>query len=230
MHFSFVKRKIEKNIKLLKMKMDDLEGLRQQIMHFGCADGTQSQGKLGLLESRRTLHDFAYHIPQKQISPSQKFELALILARAVLQFRATPWLAEKRRISQLQVMPFGSETSATTSDVPAMGSLETTLTDARDMGVKSMPLFCLGVVLIEIGHWKTVAELSIDECDKNIVETVGRLATRSARLGKNYDQIVRKCLSRSFGEEFDLRPDALLMAIYEDVVCPLEELVAILDG
>jgi hypothetical protein len=117
-----------------------------------------------------------------------------------------------------------------TNDVQMANATKTPLTRAQKYGIHNLPLFCLGTALLEIGHWKSTSELFDAEIDDNLVDTVRRLAFAPAKLGKFYDRIIAKCLRCNFGDHTDLARMDLVKAVYDDVVCPLEELVRRLDG
>ncbi|KAL8418259.1 hypothetical protein RB594_001753 [Gaeumannomyces avenae] len=92
-------------------------------------------------------------------------------------------------------------------------------------GVKSLPLFSLAVVLLQIDRWTRVQESDLAE--------VRRLAYGSAsRLGPRYDKLVFKCLDCEFEARSNtgrrLRSIAkprLQDSVYREVVCELSDLV-----
>ncbi|POR37883.1 Uncharacterized protein TPAR_01908 [Tolypocladium paradoxum] len=115
----------------------------------------------------------------------------------------------------------------------------------RERSKKSFDVYGLGVVLVELAHWKHVDEvLRIDmrraRGDKEVVRQVreGLLAESSiadvgAEMGEKFEEATRTCLAG--GAELGLRPgddetadeaaERLSMRYYEDVVKKLGEIV-----
>jgi hypothetical protein len=102
-------------------------------------------------------------------------------------------------------------------------------TDEMYRGINNKTLFCLGVALLEIAHWKPLTSLWHDY-DADEIQTARRLAGRTTSLGKFYQEIIQKCLRCDFGFGTDLSRTELQSAVYSDVVCPLEELIEKLSG
>ena len=217
-----------------------------------CEDAVQTQPRPSPPKPTISLLEYLQIEPKTNISVVQQFKLALRLARAVLQYHSTPWLQEEWCIQHLQLMLSESEDSEdlplylslklmsstaanstvqhAAQDIQMANTTKTPLSRAQKCGINNMALFCLGTALLEIGHWKSASELFDQEIDDNLVDTVRRLAYSSAKLGKYYDKIVSKCLRCNFGDDTDLSRVELVKAVYEDVVCPLEDLVSKLDG
>ncbi|EJT80598.1 hypothetical protein GGTG_00593 [Gaeumannomyces tritici R3-111a-1] len=92
-------------------------------------------------------------------------------------------------------------------------------------GVKSLPLFSLAVVLLQIDRWTRVQESDLAE--------VRRLAYGSAsRLGPRYDKLVFKCLDCEFEARsstsrrlHSIAKPRLQDSVYREVVCELSDLV-----
>ena len=88
-----------------------------------------------------------------------------------------------------------------------------------------MTLFGLGVALLEIAHWKPLASMRSDY-DSDDVLTARRLARQRTLLGGRYQDVVQKCLQCNFGYGTDLANLELQNAVYNSVVCPLEDILA----
>ena len=199
-----------------------------------------------MVENAMTLNEYILAEPRTEVTVVHQFRIALKLALAVLQYYSTPWLGEEWRISQLQLMPSAEEppedfpiylhsklfVSGSPISLCADNSVETTeyslLAHAQHRGICNVTLFCLGMALLEIGHWKSLQELRILQFDD--VDTARMLSSRTARLGKVYDRIIDKCLRTSFAAGTDLAETNLQKEIYREVVRPLEQLIERLDG
>ena len=92
-------------------------------------------------------------------------------------------------------------------------------------GINSLPLFFLGVALLEIAHWKPIEKNMTGKDDNNQIYTARRLASGRAPLGPVYQRIAKKCLQCNFGVGTDLVKDDLRAAVYNDVVCELEGMI-----
>jgi hypothetical protein len=106
---------------------------------------------------------------------------------------------------------------------------EAHLTEAQRRGVDNMTLFCLGVALLEIAHWKPIATLG-ETYGYDYIDTARLMANGTTMLGKWYAEIIRKCLRCDFAFGTDLRRIELQRAIYGEVICPLEDLIERLDN
>ena len=207
-------------------------------------------------EPKLSLYDHLQQESRNSITISHQMLLALKLCRAVLQFHSSPWLEEEWSLAQLQLLYTPNSTPGDlslylNSRLPSQLSLadrevqldstlspsgpkiidrsKSPLSAAQHRGVDNITLFCLGMALLEIAHWKPISELQ-EEYDNDQIDTARRLAHGSTSLGHWYDQIVKKCLRCDFAFGADLKNTALQRAIYSDVVCPLEDLVARLGG
>jgi hypothetical protein len=112
-------------------------------------------------------------------------------------------------------------------DENGIQSTQSLLTSAERLGIYNSTLFCLGMALLEIGHWKTITELRSADFDANEIDTVRRLSKGTAGLGTWYDDVVKKCTQCGFGS--DLSQVEVQRAVYSDVVCPLEGLIQMLE-
>jgi hypothetical protein len=114
-------------------------------------------------------------------------------------------------------------------DVQMKDRKDSQLSDAQRRGIYNTTLFCLGMAFLEIGYWKSVTELAEDN-ELDSVDTVRMLAENTVGLGKRYDEMVKKCLRCDFAFGTDLNKVELQRAIWNEVVCPLEELIDRLDN
>ncbi|KAF1987369.1 hypothetical protein K402DRAFT_420189 [Aulographum hederae CBS 113979] len=124
--------------------------------------------------------------------------------------------------------------SLSSYNTPASTSPPTFLSAARRRGVYNTSLFCLGMALLEIGHWKRITELQEaidDDGNYDIVDVARVFAGRTAGLGKAYDDIIDSCIRCNFpGMITDLGSKELQSAVWNKIVCPLDELVRKLEG
>lgn len=88
--------------------------------------------------------------------------------------------------------------------------------------VRNVPLFSLGVALLEISLQKP---MDFQDGEDQILG-VRKLARRPMRLGERYEEVVRKCLECDFGHGNDLANAGLQRAVYGEVVCQLENLMS----
>lgn len=161
----------------------------------------------------------------------------------MLQFYATPWLDEYWGLQDIAFFRCGDEFSETsllslhvsTEFAPSNHSsrcsmdgvedtntlkLSTAIEDARvQYGIRNLPVYSLGVVLLQIGHWASL--------DAGDIVQVRRLAGRSCRLGPRYRVLTQRCLDCDFGFGADLHKPQLRQAIQDSV---LSELTAMIDS
>ncbi|PWY87812.1 hypothetical protein BO94DRAFT_556302 [Aspergillus sclerotioniger CBS 115572] len=88
-------------------------------------------------------------------------------------------------------------------------------------GIRSLPLGCLGVVLLQIERWK--------QLDAQDVAYVRRMANGSSRLGARYKRLTQKCLGCDFGLGADLNQPQLQDAVRDTVIDELTDMIASLD-
>jgi hypothetical protein len=168
-----------------------------------------------------------------------QLRLAHKTALAILQYNDTPWLSERWRLGQMSY--FGShktfdETALRTlhlssqistpnqPSTAAMDGVESTtgVSDEIRYGINNLPLFFLGVALLEIAHWQPLEEKMISRDCSDQVYAARRLASGRAPLGPEYQKIAQKCLQCNFGFGTKLNSKGLQAAVYNDVVCELE--------
>ncbi|KAF2473452.1 uncharacterized protein BDR25DRAFT_341509 [Lindgomyces ingoldianus] len=202
------------------------------------------------------LTDYLDNHFQGEVSVVQQYKLALKLAQAVLQFQSTPWFEEEWDMRQLLVLPEADDaaddlrvyinskltkTKSNPSQIEPITSLnrqkahrpannvKVPLSTAQRRGVDNITLFCLGVALLEIAHWKPISSLR-EDYDDDSIDTARRMANGNSLLGKWYDETIRKCLRCDFAVGADLRRLELQKAVYGEVICPLEDLIERLDN
>lgn len=170
-----------------------------------------------------------------------QLKLAHKTALAILQYNETPWLVDRWRLSNMSY--FGSrqtfdeaalKTLHLSSQISATGTLdngldmedtEQAVSDEIKYGINNLPLFFLGVALLEIAHWKPLESKMIPRDQEDQVFTARRLAMGRAPLGPEYQKIAQKCLQCNFGFGTNLNSKSLQTAVYNDVVCELEGMI-----
>jgi hypothetical protein len=84
-------------------------------------------------------------------------------------------------------------------------------------GIRSLALYSLGVALLQIDRWST---MNADD-----VVAIRRRARQTSRLGPRFQEIVQKCVDCDFGQVDDLENPTLKNAIYNSVICEIEDLI-----
>ena len=181
-------------------------------------------------------------LSRNRLPQYERLHLARSLATAVLQYHATPWLKGTWRSDDIYFFGLDEKpTSQQCLSLPAPhidvcvkgpnGSLFRTSTFPTPVLVRNPLIFGLGVVLLEVGHAKTMKELQqpqdLRANDDQLTEYLAatRLASSIGReLGSTYGQIVQKCLYCDFGCSDDLNSPKLQAVFYQDVVKELEKL------
>lgn len=189
-----------------------------------------------------TIFDIMQHEADDVLEPEDQLRLALKTALATLQYNDTPWLAERWRLSNmsffnnaqtldptaLKTLHLSSQISwpnQTNHNAQTMDGIQDTadtVSDEIKYGINNLPLFFLGVALLEIAHWKPLEEKMIPRDQQDQVYTARRLAMGRAPLGPEYQKIAQKCLQCNFGFGTKLSSKSLQTAVYNDVVCELE--------
>lgn len=175
-----------------------------------------------------------------------QLKLVRTLVSAMLQFHATPWLSEYWGLQDIGFFRLGDEFSDaslrslhlttgfsskshdddqvfidTTEDYPKL-NMSTVIEDAKfQYGIRNLPLYCLGVVLLQIGHWALV--------DGGDIGRIRRLAAQSCRLGPRYKNIAQRCLDCDFGLGNDLCTPQLQEAVQNSVLDELIDMINSLD-
>ncbi|QDS70770.1 hypothetical protein FKW77_003942 [Venturia effusa] len=202
-----------------------------------------------------SLYEFLMAEKEWTVTIVHQLKLALKLTLAVLRYHSTAWLDPQWRLSQLMLSMSSSKSPEDFSlylnsklapsqprnpgpvselegpEIQMTGSSELTslkkcsLTEDQRHGNHNSTLFCLGLALLEIGHWKSLVELR-EDYDRDDYDTVWRLGYGTSALGQGYDDIVLQCLRCDFGAKTtDLNRHELQDAVYNDIVCPLEGLI-----
>ena len=170
-----------------------------------------------------------------------QLKLALKTALAILQYNDTPWLAERWRLGNmsyfgsqqcfdeiaLKTLHLSSQISRPnhTAVMDYIQSTENAVSDEIKYGINNIPLFFLGVALLEIAHWTRLENKMLPRDQEDAVYTARRLALGRAPLGPEYQKIVQKCLQCNFGFGTKLNSKSLQTAVYNDVVCELEDMI-----
>ncbi|KAI9659934.1 MAG: hypothetical protein M1821_001286 [Bathelium mastoideum] len=92
-------------------------------------------------------------------------------------------------------------------------------------GVENMTLCSLGIALLQISHRKPLQELR-REHEPNNLYTARRVAAGANPLGAKFQRIIQKCLRCDFGSGADLESTELQSAVFNDVACELEDMIA----
>ncbi|KAH7398767.1 hypothetical protein DE146DRAFT_504079 [Phaeosphaeria sp. MPI-PUGE-AT-0046c] len=188
-----------------------------------------------------TIFDIMQHVADDVVEPEDQLRLALKTALATLQYNGTPWLAERWRLSNmsffnsaqtldaaaLKTLHLSSQISWPNQAHPSiqtMDGIQSTdaVSDEIKYGINNLPLFFLGVALLEIAHWEPLEKKMIPRDQQDQVYTARRLAQGRAPLGPEYQKIAQKCLQCNFGFGTKLGSKSLQTAVYNDVVCGLE--------
>ena len=201
----------------------------------------------GLISQKPT--SLAYIISSFKSGPShvnfskyQRLCVGRLLATAILQYYATPWLTETWHSED--ILFFGLEKLGTASDTsPVQPCLNVQVKAANNRALQSSTnshrlirnqlLFRLGVVLLELAYKAPLSTLQ-EPCDLEVgtatqysefitAERLGKLV--STKMGQPYGKIVRQCLHCDFGQGQDDLADVQLQgAVYNDIVCELQRL------
>jgi hypothetical protein len=177
-----------------------------------------------------------------------QLKLVRALVSATLHFYATPWLDDYWGLQDISFVRSGDEFSEVSlrslhvstdfaarsgsekcnmdgieeGDTNSSLKLSKVIEDARlQYGIRSLPLYSLGVVLLQIGQWTSI--------DPGDICQVRKLAEQSSRLGSRYKQITKKCLDCDFGFGTDLQTPQLQRAIQDGVLSELTAMISSLD-
>ena len=171
----------------------------------------------------------------------ERVSLAKILAIAVLQYHATPWLQlfwrsedilffDIKKKTEPQELPDISTPHLNAKVNNSNGQPSNASTFAHI--ARNQILFRLGVILLEIAHAASLESLQQPSDLTNGKEdqhseffTARRLAKcKHSVMGIKYHNIVEQLIECVFPCGDDLKSDELQTAFYKDVICPLEEL------
>ena len=172
----------------------------------------------------------------------ERLRLAKTLAVAVLQFHSTPWLRTCWRSEDvyffgddvviLQERPVLSSPHFNVRVRGPNGPLSRSSTFPSHTLARNPLLFSLGVVLLEIAYSSTLGSLhrpnDLDNSQKNPYPEffmARKLASSGCSdMGGSYHKIVERLVECDFGCGNDLSDLQLQVALYKDVICPLERL------
>jgi hypothetical protein len=190
-----------------------------------------------------SIFDIMRQDPDDFLQQEDQLRLAHRAALAILQYNDTPWFAARWRLGDLsyfgthqkfdettlKTLHLSSQITSPTQNNSGTGAMEgiteTTVSDEIRYGINNLPLFFLGVALLEIAHWKPLESKMIPQDQKDQVFTARRLALGRAPLGPEYQRIAQKCLQCNFGFGTKLNSKSLQTAVYNDVVCELENMI-----
>ncbi|CAI6342536.1 unnamed protein product [Periconia digitata] len=202
--------------------------------------GRNSSSVLAKLDHLQTLHQLT---------------LAHKLAMAVLQYHSTSWLPDDWGLSDIAYFPADipnkPDTPATSEDsiTQALQTLHLSTefpektsashpglaNDPEQLrymyGIRNLVLAKLGVSLLEIGTKQDLAT-----CNPDSLLTSERVVTARkilhekhpllSRLGNQYIKIAQQCIDCDFACGEDLNEEPLRRAVYTDVICVLEDMIA----
>lgn len=172
----------------------------------------------------------------------ERLRLAKTLAVAALQYHSTPWLRTCWRSEDVYF--FGDEVVAS-QEPPVLtpphlnvrvrgpdGQLSRSSTFPPHTLARNPLLFSLGVILLEIAYssplesFQRPNDLNNGRRDLYTEFFVARRLASSGHsdLGVSYHKIVERLVECDFGCGNDLSDLQLQMALYNDVICPLERL------
>ena len=168
----------------------------------------------------------------------ERIALAKVLAIAVLQYYATPWL----RLSwhNEDILFFAVEEESRTHDrsifaapyinARIQGPSAPTLPPPKSNMARNPVLFSLGVLLLELAYGATLKSLTLP-CDAENGQlhceffTARRLAkSKRTIMGAVYNDVVEQLVEGVFPCSADLNKPESQAAFYEDIICPLDEL------
>ena len=172
----------------------------------------------------------------------ERLRLAKTLAVAVLQFHSTPWLRTcwrsedvyffREEVIILQERPILSSPHVNVRFRDPDGPLSQSSTFPSHTLARNPLLFSLGVVLLEIAYSSTLESLQqpndLNDSQKNLYTEffMARRLASSGRsdMGGSYHKIVERLVECDFGCGNDLSDRQLQVALYKDIICPLERL------
>lgn len=201
--------------------------------HFTASSEIRKATSLGELITSKTTLGLA-----DGILLHERVALAKMLAIAVLQYHATPWLQLSWRSEDILFFGLEGDTqiqgrpnlSAPYINARIQGQATQIPIQHRSAMARNPILFSLGVVLLEIAHAASLESLNLP-CDADNGQihreffTARRLAkSKRSVMGPVYNNIVEQLVECVFPCGDDLNNPNLQTAFYEDVVCPLDEL------
>jgi len=221
----------------------DTINLRQSSC-LGILSGTGLEGRICECNSRipnhsRTLislRDLILMQPKRR-PPSMllRLKLAVLLASSVMQLHGTGWLKEFWSSKDIFFEGEGNDSEHARLDQPLVRGMfntphdiDTRMEDDGDDGVSAIilfanpELFSLGIVLIELHHWKPFNELQ-RLCAKHTCAAVVKLVEDlGEQAGSNYQSAVQTCIQGLGHKERKLENEDFKKEVYEKVVAVLE--------
>ena len=168
----------------------------------------------------------------------ERIALAKMLAIAVLQYHATPWLQLSWRSQDVlffevegnERMQGAPDLSMPYINAKIQGQSMHVLTQPQSALARNSVLFSLGVVLLELAYGASLESLQ-RPCDTENGQlhseffTARRLARlKNSIMGATYNNIIEQLVEGVFPCSDDLDNPVLQTRYYEDVICPLDEL------
>ena len=168
----------------------------------------------------------------------ERVALAKMLAVAVLQYHATPWLQLSWRSEDILFFTIERDTQTKSRPNLAIPYINTRIQGQRNLPstqhqsrmARNPMLFSLGVVLLELAHATSLESLKLP-CDADSGPlhgdffTARRLAkSKRNAMGAIYNNIVEQLVECVFPCSGDLTNPELQAVFYKDVICPLDEL------
>jgi len=195
-----------------------------------------------------TMNEILQHPAETSLSVVEQLRLARNLASAVLKFHSTPWLRDYFSLRDLSFFRTGQDltgclrtlhiglefvqlpsvqTPMSVDDVnpSCRGASELSMAVEHaqlEYGIGSLTLWSLGVVFLQIGRWA-----AIDSPED--VSGVRKLLHQVSALGPRYRDLTEKCLDCDFGYGHDLSKPRLQQAVYENLVCELDDMIGSLE-
>lgn len=204
----------------------------------------KSSTSLPKISTVYTIFDIMQQEPTDVLEAEDQLRLALRMAQAMLQYNDTPWLSDRWRLSKmsyfgdrhtldemaLKTLHLSSQISPTQpealrTDMEGVQKFVVPVSDEMRYGINNLPLFFLGIALLEIAYWKPLERSMIPRDENNQVYTARRLVEGPVPLGPEYKKIAQKCLQCNFGFGTKLSSKSLQTAVYNDVVCGLEGII-----
>ncbi|TLD11937.1 hypothetical protein PspLS_11314 [Pyricularia sp. CBS 133598] len=180
--------------------LNDFWGVRDLSLVSVASGGIGSS----LGQSMRTLHvglDIAQGLAQRPLPPKESS--AASLSKQTL-------LARRSKVVLAQ-------------DCPQTLDLRTIRGNMQLHRIDNLPLYYLGVVLLQIDRWEHINEDDLPQ--------VYQIAKKKPNLGERYAYIVQKCLKCCFAQareaDYDLSSFRLQTDVYQEVVCGIS---SILEG
>ena len=163
-----------------------------------------------------------------------RLQLAVFIARSVLQFYKTPWLPETPSSRNVFFLLRGNSMFSYYEHAFVMAESGNTITDSSVLPIiRSPTLLALGILLIELVQNKTIDSLRTPD------EAVGgsgahsllsdymtarRLLGEVYQTSSNYGSAVRRCIDGEFSiQKLDLEDEDFRQEVYSGVVALLEE-------